>query len=306
MSAGAGSEKSESWSVMEYESDNEENESIEAWFGRRRPRVEAAELMGIETLDVRDDDEDIALRDLVMRPLTDFDTHAHPLHTFGGIDLDWFRPRPELFRIYGAAGAGATPNQRRHYTREWSYVDPYGQVSVYARPDRLLGRFAAGHSRTGGYGQALAAVGVVMVPDLEWCQLSIRPYVSYTGSFYLSGRRPEDAWENATSTGWASVGILVESWDVSGGSYRLDWDNPVVVSSFSQTNPTKSWRDFSGAVSVGDGLSASVFASSGRRYRIWVYAWAEVQAQMLVSAGAYATAGIDCVMPYLVVEQVKL
>lgn len=286
---------------------HETNDSIEAWFGRRRPGAEAQRLMGVESADDRDDDVDLALRDLVMRPLTDFDVYAHPLVHVSDIGFDWFTPRPrELFRIYGAAGEGATPDERKHYSREWGYVDPFGQISTYNRPDRLRGRFAAGHSRTSGYGQALAAVGVVMVPDLDWCDLSIRPYVSYNGSFYLSGRRPEDAWQDATSSAWASVGILVESWAVGGGSYRLDWDQPVLVSSFSETNPTRSWRDFGGSVSVGDGLSAKVFASGARRYRIWVYCWAEVQAQMLVSAGAYATASVDCVMPYLVVEQIKV
>jgi hypothetical protein len=127
-----------------------------------------------------------------------------------------------------------------------------------------------------------------------------------TGRSYLSGRRPSDAWENATSTTWASVGILVESWAVGGGAYHLDWDQPVVVASYSETNPTKSWRDFGGSATVSDGLSARIFASSSRRYRIWVYCWAEVQAQMLVSAGAYASTSIDCWMPYLVVEQTKV
>jgi hypothetical protein len=285
----------------------ESTETIEAWLGRRRPRHEAARLMGVDSVDKRDDKVDIALRDLVMKPLTHFDSHLHPVARFSELNIDWFAPKQsDLFRIYTPAGPGATPDQKRHYSREWAYTDPFGQVNVFARPSLAAGRFAAGHSLTSGYGQALAALGVVMVPDLPWCELSVRPYVSYQGSAYLSGRRPSDAWENATSTTWASVGILVESWAVGGGSYHLDWDQPVVVATFSETNPTKSWRDFVGSVTVSDGLAAKIFASGSRRYRIWVYCWAEVQAQMLVSAGAYASTSIDCWMPYLVVEQTKV
>ncbi len=291
---------------MKHESD-ESTETIEAWLSRRRPRHEAARLMGVESADKRDDAVDIALRDLVMKPLTHFETYGHPLSRVNDLHVDWFPTiKLDLFRIYGPAGPGATPDQERHYSREWAYTDPFGQVNVFARPNMREGRFAAGHSLTSGYGQALAAVGVVMVPDVAWCNLSVRPYISYQGSAYLSGRRPSDAWENATSTTWASVGILVESWAVGGGSYHLDWDQPVVVSTFSETNPTKSWHDFGGSATVSDGLTANIFASGSRRYRIWVYCWAEVQAQMLVSAGAYASTSIDCWMPYLVVEQTKL
>jgi hypothetical protein len=286
---------------------DESTQTIEAWLGRRRPRHEAARLMGVDSVDKREDEVDIALRDLVMKPLTHFDRYAYPLARISELGVGWFTPKPpELFAIYGPAGAGATPDPQRQYSREWAYTDPPGQVNVFARPSLAEGRFAAGHSLTSGYGQSLAALGVVMVPDLPWCTLSVRPYVSYQGSAYLSGRRPSDAWENATSSTWASVGILVESWAVGGGSYHLDLDNPVVVANYSETNPTKSFFDFGGSVTVSDGLSANVFASGSRRYRIWVYGWAEVQAQMLVSAGAYASTSIDCWMPYLVVEQMKL
>jgi hypothetical protein len=102
------------------------------------------------------------------------------------------------------------------------------------------------------------------------------------------------------------LGIFVEIWAVGGGSYHLDWDHPVVISTFSETNPTKSWHDFGGLVTASDGLTPKIFASSSRRYRIWVYCWAEVQTQMLVSAGAYATTSVDCWMPFLVVEQTKV
>ena len=286
---------------------NESPESTHAWLGRARPRQEAACLLGQECADERSDANDIALRDLVMRPLTRFDDTLHPFASVSQLGVGWFTPAlRDLLRIYGPAGEGEAANIQQHYSREWAYTDPYGHISVYARPRLATGRFAAGHSLTNGYGQALAALGVVIVPDLEWCELSIRPYVSYQGSTYLSGRRPRDAWQNATSTTWASIGILVESWAVGGGSYHLDWDQPTLVSSFSETNPTSSWRDFGGSVSVSDGLTAKILATRHRRYRIWVYCWAEVQAQMLASAGAYATTSIDCSMPFLIVEQVKL
>lgn len=285
----------------------ESTSTVEAWLGRRRPRYDAARLMTGEPIDGRDDETDIALRDLVLKPLTHFDRHLHPVAQISELGYDWFKPTPpDLFRIFGPAGTGATPDKKRHYGYEWRYTDPIGHVQVYARPKLDAGRFAAGHSLTNGYGQALAALGVVIVPSLPWCKLSVRPYVNYQGSFYLSGRRPPDAWENASSTAWASVGILVESWSVGGGFYHLDIDQPVVVSTFSETNPTKSWRDFGGSISGSAGLTTEVFASSSRRYRIWVYCWAEVQAQSLISAGAYASASIDCWMPYLVVEQIKL
>ena len=285
---------------------NESPKSTPAWLARTRPRHEAARLMGQECSDERSDANDIGLRDLVMRPLTHFGDTLHPVASVSQLEANWFSPAPrDLLRVYGPSGDGE-PNIRQHYCREWAYTDPHGHINVYARPQLKAGRFAAGHSLTNGYGQAIAALGVVIVPDLEWCELSIRPYVSCQGSAYLSGRRPHDAWQSATSATWASIGILIESWATGGGSYHLDWDQPTLISSFSETNPTSSWRDFGGSVSVSDGLAAKVFATRHRRYRIWVYCWAEVQAQMLASAGAYATVSIDCLMPYLIVEQVKL
>jgi hypothetical protein len=286
---------------------DESIDTIEAWFGRRRPGHEAAELAGTKTVDERAEELDAALRDLVMKPLTHFDEYRHPVAWTDLVGADWFVPEPrDLLRVYGAAGPNVSPDVRRHYAREWAYTDPFGQVSVFARPDLAHGRFAAGHSLTSGYGQALAALGVVIVPDLTWCHLSVRPYVTYEGSTYLSGRRPPDAWENATATTWDSVGILVESWDVGGGAYNLDIDKPVLVSTHSEQNPTRSWHDFAGSVTTIDGLTVSIFASGQRRYRIWVYCWAEVSAQMLVSAGAYAATSINCSMPYLVVEQIPV
>jgi hypothetical protein len=293
--------------IMDDDAFDESNLTIEAWLGRRRPRHEAARLMGADTVDERADELDTSLRDLAMKPLTHFDEYAHPISRIHVVGTDWFLPRPrDLLRIYGPAGPDSSPDHELHYSREWAFTDPFGQVSVYARPDLPHGRFSAGHSLTSGYGQAFAALGVVIVPDLTWCELSVRPYVAYEGSTYLSGRRPRDAWENATATAWDSVGILIESWAVGGGAYHLDWDVPVVVSTHSEQNPSRSWHDFAGSVTTVDGLTAKVFASGSRRYRIWVYCWAEVSAQMLVSAGAYATTSISCWMPYLVVEQIPV
>lgn len=288
-----------------HEEPYESTQTVQEWLGRRRPRHEAAKILGQEPREDRDERDDIELRDLVMKPLLSFDSITHPAARFHEIGTQWFTPGgPDLLRVYGAAGPGATPDPDLHYTGEWSYFDPHFEGR--ARADRLAGRFSAGHSLTNGYGQALAGVGVTMVPALRSCLLSVRPYVSYEGGIYLSGRRPVDAWENATSTGWASVGILVESWARTGGSYFQDRDHFIVLSSYSQMNPTRNWRDFGGSASVSDGLIVEVLASRDRRYRIWVYCWAEVQAQMLVSAGAYAGASLSCWMPYLVVEQKPL
>lgn len=295
----SGTHTSDDYGAVEKIETNDESR-IGQWLLRERSRNRLnrmlTERVGIEPPKL--DGMELEIKDEILRGARPFDLKL--LNPFSPAGRPWTAARPDLLHIYGAAGAGVTtPAPDTHYAYVWSSGDPpFGVSGTVVRE----GKFHAGQYTTSGYVQALAGVGVRLQPSSPWCRLSIRPYVRFDGSSALSGRTFAVPGPPAWASAYGSVGIYVESWAQTGGAHHVDEDHYVVLWDHNGPNP-RSGRSYEDTISSSGGLRAEVFASGQRRYRIWVYCWAEAVGQSLTQATAYAGSSISCWMPLLVVEE---
>lgn len=211
---------------------------------------------------------------------------------------------PELKHFYGPdPQSTGNPNA---YRLNWGHVDPFAGTGSGAFPDAKKGTFSASHYATGNSTlSAFAGIGVKMTPNLDWCHLSVRPLVQWTGSDILNHHDAmPDLGEQRRARASGAIGVLIQSWDLAGGSFNEDADHSVDMWDRIENNPSGG-RDYDGTADA-NALEVEILASGNRKYAIWVYCWAYVESQTGLAVATRASAMISCNMPYLFVEEKKL
>ena len=210
---------------------------------------------------------------------------------------------PELKHFYGPDPEGTgNPNA---YRLNWGHVDPFaGRAAAPSRRQERDLRGVALRNRK------LEPVGVRRHRREDDPQPRLVPSLDPPVGAVDRVRHPEpprrDARSRRTATARASgaIGILVESWDLAGGSFNEDADHSVDMWDRIENNPSGG-RDYDGTADA-NALAVEILASGNRRYAIWVYCWAYVESQTGFAVATRASAMISCRMPYLFVEEKKL
>jgi hypothetical protein len=184
---------------------------------------------------------------------------------------------------------------------EWAWL---GDGQAGASKDDAT--FWASNYTTGPARFTVAKVGVQFRPQLASCKLSIRPYVRWSGTEVLTHRVHQPGTSEQRNA-WAlgSVGISVDSFNVSGGGDFHDGERWVDLWNHAEPNPSVS-LDHDGATSVSDGLELEVFAVSSRLYAIGIECRVGVSADPGFEVSTYATSSISCQCVYFVVEEIVL
>jgi hypothetical protein len=221
------------------------------------------------------------------------------------VDRPWFVVQPpELKHFYGPdPQSTGNPNA---YRLNWSHIDGFPGTGIDARPNAQNGTFSASHYATGNSTlSALAGIGMRMSPNLDWCHLAVRPFVQWTGSDILNHHDAmPDLEEKRRGRASGAIGILIQSWDLNGGSFHEDADHYIDMWDRIETNPSGG-RDYDGTADT-NSLAVTILASGSRRYSIWVYCWAYVESQTGFAVATRSSAMIACHMPYLYVEEIKI
>lgn len=211
---------------------------------------------------------------------------------------------PQLLHVFGAEPSN--PTAPHAYRLNWAHVDGFAGVGSHAAPDATHGTFSASQYATGTSAlSAFAGIGVRLRPNLDWCHLSVRPYVKWSGSSMLNHRDAMPSLgekQRAHSSG--AIGISVQSWDLAGGNHHVDADHYVDMWSRTELNPSGG-RDYEGT-SDSSTLSATFLASRQRRYSIFVYCWAYVESVSGFAVWTRASSMIACRMPFMVIEEIRL
>jgi hypothetical protein len=211
-------------------------------------------------------------------------------------------PQPrDLFHVYGPDG-GNTKDWKRYYRFAWKDKGPH--AIIYSSDADIIqhGKLACySYSYSGQSSHALAGAGLFFMPGFGDAKIIIRPYVQWLTSASFTGTDP------APASAVAMLGIYVESWAQSGGSYNLDRDHFIPVWSQNTTGYMVQTPG-AGSASVGDGLSTEVLAVGHRKYAIYVYAYLETSAAPPQAKNElrYVGIDIDATVPYVVVDEKPL
>jgi len=209
-------------------------------------------------------------------------------------------PTPaDLLNVYGPDRDGLG-DWRRFYRFAWKDKGPNGIVFSDDQTIIRQGRLSSNcYAYTGQSSFVLVGAGMLYRPEWGDAKISIRPFTQWQTSASFTGT------DKASASASASVGIFVQSWKASGGGGELvDCDITVPVWSQTTTDHLTGVAS-SGSATVGDGLSAEVFAVTQRKYGIFVYSWLEtsVGAQLERNELRFTTIDMDMTVPYVVVEE---
>ena len=211
---------------------------------------------------------------------------------------------PELKHFFGPDPRGT--GDPTAYLLNWGQVDGSSGAGIAARPNAREGTFSASHYATGtNTFSAFAGIGVWLTPSLDWCHLHVRPYVQWSGSDILNHHNAMPSLsEQRRGRASGAIGILIQSWDLAGGSFQEHANHPIDMWDRIEINPSGG-RDYEGTADT-NSLAVEVLASGNRRYAIWVYCWAYVESQTGLAVATRSSSMISCHMPYLFVEEIKI
>ena len=219
-------------------------------------------------------------------------------------DLQGFASR-DLLHVYG-------PDPAR--TRgPWLYRDAWGHTTgdfqgagIGTQVDLATGVMSASSFSTGGENDAFAAIGMRLSPLLTAGQISVRPYVDWTGFDTLFHRVFDpQVNEQRWAVAGGKVGIVVESRLAPGVDFRTDARQWVEVWNRAEQNPSGS-RDYAGLAGVATGLQLQVPTDHAREYFIWIVCWAYTIGDPGFAVATRASASIACHVPFVVVEETGL
>jgi hypothetical protein len=213
-------------------------------------------------------------------------------------------PPRDLLHVFGPDVEGT--GGKWFYRLAWEHVDDTRGAGIGASADVLTGKYWASHYTTGPKRRAYAGLGVWLTPIVDSCFLSVRPYVNWSGFDILQHRvfdpqLNEVRW--ATATG--DLGIIVQSWDLSGKGYYVDARHWINIWERTEPNPSGA-HDYDGIASSGTGLQVQVLGSTKRQYAIWVCCRAMVLADPGFAVATRASSSVSCQLPFLVVEEIPI
>jgi hypothetical protein len=218
------------------------------------------------------------------------------------VSQDVFRERLHFFGADRAGTGGPWV-----YSLTWGVIEGgTGGAGIGIIANVREGELSASHF-THGSNQlsAYSGIGMVIVPGLERCTLSVRPVVNWRGFDILSHRVFDPQLD---PKGWgvagAQLGLHVQSWDLAGGTFRDDGGKWVSLLQRSEINPSGP-RYYNDTVDARD-LQTDVLAASGRKYVIWVSCRALVITQAKFDLDIWASASVSCQIPYVVVEEMVI
>ena len=67
------------------------------------------------------------------------------------------------------------------YSLVWTHIDGFQGAGIGAGVDLAKGDFFGSHYTTGPQMNTYAGIGVKITPQLQWCTLSVRPYLQWSG-----------------------------------------------------------------------------------------------------------------------------
>ncbi|HEY3202126.1 MAG TPA: hypothetical protein VGL03_00565 [Thermoanaerobaculia bacterium] len=213
-------------------------------------------------------------------------------------------PPRDLLHVFGPDVEGT--KGKWFYRLAWGHVEDFAGAGIGASADVRTGKYWASHYTTGPQRRAYAGVGVWLTPVVDSCFVSIRPYVNWSG-FDLLAHRVFDPQlnEQRWATALGDLGIIVQSWDLSGKGYYVDARHWINVWERTEVNPSGS-RDYDGIASSGTGLQVQILGSSQRQYAIWVCCRATVLADPGFAVATRASSSVSCQLPFLVVEEIPI
>jgi hypothetical protein len=227
-------------------------------------------------------------------------TEVDQLNSKWGAQFDRVPPvqRAQL-NVFSPDTAGTQgPHQ---YRFGWVYLD-WGEAAA----DPRTGKFFASNYTTGGQRWTVAQIGAQFTPTQPWSRLAVRPYVRWSGFDTLTHRvHDESIPEQRWATALGSVGILVQSWDSSGGGFYVDAEHYVDVWVRNEPNPSGS-REYADVAYSGSGVYVEPLVTSARNYTIWICCRVMVAADPGFAISTYASSSISCEVPYFVVEELPL
>lgn len=204
----------------------------------------------------------------------------------------------DLFHVYGP-DRDNTGDWKRYYKYAWKDKGPNGIIfSTDAQIIREGILSCNSYAYSGQSSFALVGAGLFYRPMFGDATVNIRPYVQWLTRASFTGT------ENAPASATASVGIYVESWDVSGKGNFVDRDYWIPVWSQNtqnfMTNVTAG-----GGITGTDGLAIDILAVAQRKYAIFIYVYLETSAgpQQGKNEQRFVTLDIDAKVPYVVVEE---
>lgn len=204
----------------------------------------------------------------------------------------------DLFHVYGA-DRDNIKDWQKYYRYAWTDKGPNG--IIYSTDAQIIreGKLACNsYAYSGQSSYALVGAGMHFRPLFGDATVNIRPYVQWLTNASFTGT------ESAPASATASLGIYVESWNVSGGGNFVDRDFWIPVWSQNtqnyMTNVTAG-----GGVTGSDGLAIDILTVSQRKYSIFVYVYLETSAgpQQGKNELRFVTLDIDATVPYVVVEE---
>jgi len=208
-------------------------------------------------------------------------------------------PAPrELLHVYGP-DRDNLQDWKRYYRYAWKQKGPNG--IIYSTDTQIiregkLGCNSYAYSGQGSY--AIVGAGMFFRPLFGDAKVSIRPYVQWLTSASFTGT------ESTPASATASLGIYVESWQLSGGGHFVDRDFWIPVWSQNTQSYMKN-ATAGGAATVGDGFTTDILAVAQRKYAIYVYVYLETSAdpQQQKNELRFVTLDIEATVPFVVVEE---
>ena len=211
-------------------------------------------------------------------------------------------PQRDLLHVYGADVAGT--GGPFLYRLSWVHIDGFSGAGIGGSADPKTGKFWASHYTIGTQQNAYAGIGVRLTPSLQWCRLSVRPYVNWSGFDILRHKVYDPQLnEHRWALAGAELGIIVQSWNPAGGAYNVDARHWVNLWKSAEQNPDR-WRDYADTASSSTGLQVDVLATKMRQYAIWVCCRAWVIADSGFAVATRSSSSVSCHLPFLVVEEV--
>jgi len=205
----------------------------------------------------------------------------------------------DLFHVYGPDRDNS--KNWYHYRYAWKDYAPQGNAIIYSNDTQIIqeGKLACNafsYSDQSSY--ALVGAGMFFFPRYGNANVSIRPYVQWLTTASFTGN------DSAPASAVANLGIYVESWPQAGGAHNVDHDDWIPV--WSQ-NTQSFMKDATagGAATVGDGLTADIFAVTDRKYAIFVYVYLQTSAgpQEKTNELRFVTIDMEATVPFVVVEE---
>ena len=118
--------------------------------------------------------------------------------------------------------------------------------------------------------------------------------------------KPESTIRTFNEQRWAvaqvQLGIFIQSWDLSGGSFNSEPPTWVLAWNRSELNPSGS-RNYQDNAFAGDYIQYAP-ATSSRQYAIWAVCRVTAIAQAGFAVDTRASASVSCKMPFLLVGQI--